>query len=79
MKKTTANAGKEQKITKDMLIGELVQKYPDAAYFLVKEGIHCIGCGAAAFETVEQGLSAHGKTKKQIDDLLKKLNKEADK
>ena len=57
-----------------MLIGELVQKYPDAALILIKEGIHCIGCGAAGFETIEQGLTLHGKSKKETEAIIKKLN-----
>ncbi|MCK4927909.1 MAG: DUF1858 domain-containing protein, partial [Candidatus Aenigmarchaeota archaeon] len=34
-------------------------------------GLHCIGCFAAAFETLEQGAMAHGL---DIDKLLKDLN-----
>ena len=38
-------------ITKDMTIGEMVQKFPSAAEVLQEEGVHCVGCGAAYFET----------------------------
>lgn len=76
-KKTAKKSNSKEKITKNMLIGDLVQKYPNAAYYLVAEGIHCIGCGAAAYETIGQGLKLHGKTEKQIAEILKKLNKEA--
>jgi len=37
--------------------------------------MHCIGCPAAAMETLEEGCLAHGMDKKQIDNLIKKLNK----
>ena len=53
-------------ITKDMTIGEMVQQYPSAAEVLMGEGVHCVGCGAAHFETIEQGLSGHGKTQEEI-------------
>lgn len=64
-----------KKITKSMKIDEIMQIKPKAAEILFKEGVHCFGCMAAHLETIEQGLKTHGKTKKQIDDILKKLNK----
>jgi len=61
-------------ITKDMTIGDMVQKYPSAAEVLQAEGVHCVGCGAAYFETIEQGLTGHGKTEEEINEVIKKLN-----
>ena len=43
------------KITRDMNLGELVSRYPEAVYVLFAEGIACVGCGLAAHETLEQG------------------------
>ena len=54
-------------ITKDMTIGELVQLYPSVVEILIEEGVRCVGCGAAHFETIEEGLSSHGKTEEEID------------
>lgn len=62
------------KITKEMMLGDLVTKYPKAAEILMEKGIHCIGCMAAKFETIGQGLQAHGLQKKDIDEILKKMN-----
>src|SRR3989338_3248821 len=62
------------KITKDMTIGELVQKYPSAVEILLDEGVHCVGCGAAYWETIEQGLMGHGKTDEEIEGVVRKLN-----
>jgi iron-sulfur cluster assembly protein len=61
-------------ITKDMTIGEMVQQYPSAAEVLMNEGVHCVGCGAAHFETIEQGLAGHGKTEVEIAEVVRKLN-----
>lgn len=61
-------------ISKDTLIGELVYNHPEAAMLLVEEGIHCIGCGAANYETLEQGLLGHGKTEKEIEEMIKAMN-----
>jgi hybrid cluster-associated redox disulfide protein len=41
---------------------------------LFEAGLHCIGCHMSAYETIEQGCLAHGFSKKEIDDLIKKLN-----
>jgi hybrid cluster-associated redox disulfide protein len=62
------------KITKDILIGELVETYPQLAKVLVEDyGFHCIGCMAAGMETLEEGAQVHGFNKKQIDEIVKKL------
>ncbi len=62
-------------ITKKTLLAEIVEKYPKAAEELVfKYGFHCIGCGAAAMETLEQGAMVHGMTTKEVEKLVKKLN-----
>ncbi|MCW1948877.1 MAG: DUF1858 domain-containing protein [Candidatus Shapirobacteria bacterium] len=67
---------KKQKmgINKDIMIGDLVEKYPKLAKVLVEEyGFHCIGCMAAGMETLEEGASVHGmnskEIKKMVDDL----------
>jgi hybrid cluster-associated redox disulfide protein len=61
-------------ISKDTLIGELVYNHPEAAMLLIEEGVHCIGCGAANYETLEQGLLGHGKNEKEIDEIIKAMN-----
>ena len=50
----------EEKITKDMNITEVVQKYPDTFFVLMQVGMGCFGCAAASFETIEEGAMAHG-------------------
>jgi iron-sulfur cluster assembly accessory protein len=61
-------------IKRDMIIGELVQKYPEVVDTLQAEGVHCVGCGAAVFETIEQGLSGHGLSDSEIDAAVERLN-----
>ena len=65
---------KTQKITKDTLIGEVVEKYPQAIEPLMDLGLHCIGCHVSAFESIEMGFKAHGMDNKQIDEAVKMLN-----
>mgnify|MGYP006419103181 CR=1 FL=1 len=63
------------KITKQTIIGDCIQSHPEVADFLMEIGFHCVGCFAAAFETLEQGLKVHGKSDKEINEIVKGLNK----
>jgi len=71
--KTTA------KITKKMTFQEVFEKFPKHANALatafMESGMHCLGCAAASFETMEMGCKAHGFSDKQITNLVSKLNK----
>jgi len=69
---------KKQKIeiTKDILIGDLVENYPDLGGILMEEyGFHCIGCMVAGMETLEQGAQVHGMNQKEIDKMVDNLKK----
>ena len=61
-------------ITKDIKIGELVQKHPQAAQILFDYGLHCIGCHVSAFESLEDGFKGHGLDDKKIEEAVKKIN-----
>ena len=62
-------------IRKDMMIGEAISVNPAVADVLLDRGIHCIGCGGMTFETLEQGLKAHGVRGGQIDKIVEEINK----
>lgn len=66
------------KITKDMTIQEIFYTFPEKkeklADVLMQAGLGCFGCAGAQFETIEQGLMAHGKNQEEIDKMLKDLN-----
>jgi hybrid cluster-associated redox disulfide protein len=49
-----------QNVTKNMSIAEVVMKWPETAGAFMENGLHCYGCAAARFETIEQGAMAHG-------------------
>lgn len=67
---------KSPKITGKTKLGDIVEKYPKVAEILAdKYQLHCVGCFAAAFETLEQGAKAHGMSKKEIDSLIEEINK----
>ena len=58
-------------ITRQMPIGEVVQKYPQTIEVFLKHGLMCFGCAIARFENVEQGAMAHGIN---VDALMNDLN-----
>lgn len=63
-----------EKITKDTLIGEVVEKHPEVIETLMGMGLHCVGCHVAGFESLEAGFKAHGMDDKEIEGAVKKLN-----
>jgi len=65
----------KNEITKDMNIAEVVEKYPKVAKLLMEEGLGCIGCVASEFETLEEGLRAHGM---DVEKFIKKINQLAE-
>jgi len=66
-------------IHKDMLISEILLKHQDhateLAEIMIDFGIHCVGCGAASFETLEQGVLGHGFSENDLSKLIKDMNK----
>jgi len=62
-------------ITKTINLGELSNTYPELVEVLVNDyGLHCVGCMAAAFETLEDGAKTHGYSDKEIAKMVKRLN-----
>ena len=61
-----------------MIISEILEICPEKgteiAEAMYKEGLHCVGCAAAGFETLEQGCAVHGLTEEETEKLVKKLN-----
>jgi len=63
--------GIRQFITKDMLIGDVIEIYPSAAKALLSVGMHCVTCGVALYESVEEASYVHGL---DPDDVIKVVN-----
>lgn len=59
------------KITKDMIIGDVLDKDSGAAKFFFAIGMHCLGCPASRGETIEQACAVHGT---DCEVLLAELN-----
>ena len=48
------------KVTKDMLIGQLITLDPNIAPILMRAGMHCLGCPASQMESLEEAAMVHG-------------------
>lgn len=66
------------RVTKDTPIGEAARSSPHAAEILMSYGLHCIGCGMTAFETIEQGCAGHGMDDGTVRALVEELNEAAE-
>ena len=58
-------------ITKDTIIGDILDMDESTAPYFLEIGMHCLGCPSARSETVEQACYVHGQ---DVDALLAKLN-----
>ena len=58
-------------ITKDTIIGDILDIAPETAPIFLSIGMHCLGCPSSRGETVEQACMVHGV---EVDDLLAKVN-----
>lgn len=61
-------------ITKDMNLGEVVFKYPEAAEVLTDYGLSCVGCFASSFDSIEQGAKVHQLSDEELDEMLARIN-----
>ncbi len=58
-------------IDKDMIIGEIVRRYPETLAVFEKYKLTCFECQIAEFEALEHGADVHHV---DVDSLLRELN-----
>ena len=58
-------------ITKDSIIGDVLDADVNTAKFFFEIGMHCLGCPASRGETIQQACAVHGT---DSDELVRKLN-----
>jgi len=61
-------------INKDMMLGEIIEKYPETVHVFLSYGLHCIGCHLSPHESLEAGCRVHGMNDDQINKLLSDCN-----
>ena len=58
-------------VTKDTLIGDVLDFEPATAQFFFEIGMHCLGCPSARGESIEDACAVHGT---DADALVAKIN-----
>ena len=58
-------------ITKESIIGDVLDFDPDTAKYFFEIGMHCLGCPASRGESISDACAVHGT---DADELVAKLN-----
>ena len=58
-------------VTKDTIIGEVLDYDVETAQFFFEIGMHCLGCPSARGESIEMACAVHGT---DADELVEKIN-----
>ncbi|MFA5647425.1 MAG: hypothetical protein WC951_03860 [Bacteroidales bacterium] len=61
-------------ITKDILVEEIVEDFPNAIPFLRDKGLVCIQCGEAVWGTLNDLAKSKGFTEDRINEIVAQLN-----
>lgn len=59
------------KVTKESIIGDVLDADVETARFFFAIGMHCLGCPASRGETIEEACAVHGT---DADALVKQIN-----
>lgn len=59
------------KVTKDSIIGDVLDMNVETAQFFFAIGMHCLGCPSARGESIEAACAVHGT---DADELVEKIN-----
>jgi hybrid cluster-associated redox disulfide protein len=58
-------------VTKETIIGDVLDMAPEVAPFFFEIGMHCLGCPSARGESIEMACAVHGT---DADELVAKIN-----
>lgn len=58
-------------VTKDTLIGEILDADMETAQYFLDMGMHCLGCPHSRGESIEMACMVHGT---DVNELIAKLN-----
>lgn len=61
-------------VTGEMIIQDVIGAFPKAAGVMLRYGLHCVGCHANAFDTVEGGAKLHGMREEEIAEMIAEIN-----
>ncbi|MBQ3183599.1 MAG: DUF1858 domain-containing protein [Clostridia bacterium] len=58
-------------VTKDSIVGDVLDFDSETAQFFFEIGMHCLGCPASRGESIEMACAVHGQ---DADALVEKIN-----
>ena len=58
-------------VTKDTIIGDVLDICPETAPLFLEMGMHCLGCPASRGESIAEACAVHGT---DTDELVEKIN-----
>ncbi|MBR4872830.1 MAG: DUF1858 domain-containing protein [Clostridia bacterium] len=64
--------GRIMKVTKESIIGDILDFDIETARFFFEIGMHCLGCPASRGESIADACAVHGTN---ADELVEKINK----
>lgn len=73
-KKKPTNKEEKMVVTKDSNLGQIIIKHPEAAEVLLDYGLHCVGCFASSFDTLEMGAKIHGMSDEEVAEMVERVN-----
>ena len=59
------------KVTKESIIGEVLDEAPETAKVFIEIGMHCLGCPSARGESIEMACEVHGT---DANELVERIN-----
>ncbi len=74
MSRQKADKKEQVTILKTAKIEDVVFKYPVSAEVMLDYGLHCVGCIASGFDTIEKGAKLHELTDEEIDEMVERVN-----
>ena len=60
-------------ITKEMIIGDVLDMYPETAPYFMAIGMHCLGCPHSRGESREDACMVHGANVAELIDTLNEV------
>ena len=60
-----------EKVTSDMIMGDIIRLHPEVVDTLIGQGMHCLGCPASRGESIDEACAVHGV---DCDELIEKRN-----
>lgn len=62
-------------VSRNMNLGEVAARWPAARAVLLDYGLHCVGCFASSYDTIDAGAKIHGMSEEEIGEMVHEMNR----